>query len=137
MKSSQFTPVALTILVLTGAGCYGEPRPPVAKVVPKTIEKHGYAWNDEYHWLGERENPEVLQYLEAENRYTAAVMAHTETLRQRLFEEFKGRIQQTDMSVPYMRGGYLYYSRTEAGKDTRSSVARREQTPRRSRSCSM
>jgi oligopeptidase B len=117
MKSSPFTPVALTILVLTGAGCYGEPRPPVAKVVPKTIEKHGYAWNDEYHWLWERENPEVLRYLAAENRYTAAMMAHTETLQKMLFEEFKGRIQQTGMSVPYMRGGYLYYSRTEAGKE--------------------
>ena len=117
MKSSPFTPVALTILVLTGAGCYGEPRPPVAKVVPKTIEKHGYAWNDEYHWLWERENPEVLRYLAAENRYTAAMMAHTETLQKMLSEEFKGRIQQTGMSVPYMRGGYLYYSRTEAGKE--------------------
>lgn len=116
-RSLQLFLVGLTGLLLTGAACHREPAPSVAKVVPKTVEKHGHVWNDEYWWLGERQNSEVRQYLEAENRYTASMMAHTEKLQRRLFEEFKGRIKQTDMSVPYMSDGYIYYSRTEEGKE--------------------
>jgi len=92
-------------------------KPPVAKVVPKKLEAHGHVRVDNYYWLRERNNPEVLEYLEAENRYTDAMTAHTRALQERLFEEFRTRIKQTDMSVPYRRDGYYYYTRVEEGKE--------------------
>ena len=72
---------------------------------------------DNYYWLRNRENPEVIAYLKAENAYTDTMMNHTEDLQERLFEEIKGRIKQTDISVPYQRDGYFYYTRMEVGKD--------------------
>jgi oligopeptidase B len=93
------------------------PAPPAAKVVPKQLDTHGHVRTDNYYWLNDREDPEVIAYLEAENEYTAAMMAHTQELRGKLFEEIKGRIKQTDLSVPYRQGDYFYYSRTEDGKD--------------------
>ena len=72
---------------------------------------------DNYYWLKERENPEVIEYLKAENDYTKTVMAHTEGLEQALFEEIKGRVKQTDMSVPYRLDDYFYYTRYEDGKE--------------------
>ena len=109
----------VSALCLAGWGCQAEDKikPPVAKVVPKQLEKHGHIRTDNYYWLKERDNPEVLKYLQAENDYTNAVMAHTEGLETRLFNEFKTRIKQTDISVPYKKDGYFYYSRVEAGKD--------------------
>jgi oligopeptidase B len=94
-----------------------EPMPPTAKVVPHELELHGDVRVDEYYWLRERENPEVIAYLEAENEYTEAVMAGTKVLREKLFEEIKGRIKQTDLSVPFRLDDYYYYSRTEEGKE--------------------
>jgi len=91
--------------------------PPMATVAPERLEKHGDVRVDDYYWLRERENPEVIAYLEAENAYTEAVMAHTADLRQKLFEEIKGRIKQTDLSVPYKLDDYFYYSKTEEGKE--------------------
>ncbi len=91
--------------------------PPVAKVMPEKLEKHGHVRVDDYYWLNQRENPEVIAYLEAENAYTEAVMAHTKALQAQLFEEIKGRIKQTDLSVPYREGDYFYYSKTEEGKE--------------------
>lgn len=107
------------IALLFCAGCSREPaiEPPVAKVIPKTLEKFGHVRTDNYYWLRERENPEVRKYLNAENQYTAAVMARSASLQAKLFAEFKGRIKQTDISVPYRKDGYYYYSRMEAGKD--------------------
>jgi oligopeptidase B len=72
---------------------------------------------DNYFWLREREDPEVIAYLEAENAYTDTMTSHTTDLQERLFEEIKGRIKQTDMSVPYRRDDYFYYTRVEDGKD--------------------
>lgn len=92
-------------------------RPPVAKVVPAELEKHGHVRVDPYYWLRERENPEVLAYLRAENEYTEAVMAHTVGLQQQLFEEIRGRVKETDASAPVPHGGYFYYTRYEAGKE--------------------
>ena len=89
---------------------------PVAKIVPKKLKKHGQVRTDNYYWLNERENPEVIKYLEAENEYTEAVMAHTRDLQETLFKEIKGRIKQTDMSVPYKLEDYFYYTRFEEGK---------------------
>jgi oligopeptidase B len=94
-----------------------KPVPPVAKKIPKKFEKHGHFRVDNYYWLKERDNPEVLDYLKAENEYTDSVMAHTEGTQQTLFEEFKNRIKQTDMSVPYKQDDYYYYNREEEGKE--------------------
>jgi oligopeptidase B len=91
--------------------------PPVAMMVPKEMEIHGDVRVDNYYWLNQREDPEVIDYLESENEYTEAQMAHTSGLRSELFDEIKGRIKQTDLSVPVMDGSYYYYSRMEEGKD--------------------
>ena len=88
----------------------------MAKTVPRTTEIHGERLVDDYHWLREKENPDVRAYLEAENAYTDAVMKPTEGFQQALYAEMLGRIQETDENVPYRRGGFFYYSRTEQGK---------------------
>ncbi len=100
-----------------GAADLASIEPPVAKVEPTELEAHGHVRVDNYYWLNDRENPEVIAYLEAENGYTEAVMAHTDGLREELFAEIKGRIEQTDLSVPVFRQGYFYYTRMEEGKD--------------------
>ena len=89
--------------------------PPVARVVPRVETVHGERRVDDYFWLRDRSDPEVIAYLEAENRYTAASMRHTEALQERLYQEMRGRIKETDLSVPERIDDYLYYSRTEAG----------------------
>jgi oligopeptidase B len=90
--------------------------PPAAEVEPVKLEKHGDIRVDDYYWLNRRDDPAVIAYLEAENAYTEAVMAHTKDLQTALFEEIKGRIKQTDLSVPYREGDAYYYSRTEDGQ---------------------
>ncbi len=92
-------------------------KPPVAKIVPKELTAHGHTRIDNYYWLNQRENPEVLAYLEAENAYKDAVMAHTMDLQEKLFQEIVGRIKQTDMSVPYKDQGYYHYTRYEEGEE--------------------
>ena len=89
--------------------------PPVARAMPSTTAIHDEIRIDEYAWLRHRDDPAVLAYLEAENRHTEHVMRGTEPLQQRLYEEMRGRIRETDLSVPERRDGWLYYSRTEAG----------------------
>ena len=93
------------------------PAPPVAKTVPKKLEMHGHVRTDDYYWLNDRENPEVIAYLEAENVYTEAMTAHTAELQETLYREIRGRIKQTDESAPYKRDDYYYYSRTEDGRE--------------------
>ncbi len=92
-------------------------QPPVAKIVPKELKKHGHARVDNYYWLSERDNPDVIAYLEAENDYSEAVTAYTKDLEEALYEEIKGRIKQTDMSVPYKFDDYFYYTRYEEGQE--------------------
>ena len=92
-------------------------KPPVAAKKPKELTKHGDTRIDNYYWLRERENPEVIAYLEAENAYRESVMKPTEALQQKLFDEMVGRIKQDDSSVPYRDNGYYYYSRYEEGKE--------------------
>jgi len=89
--------------------------PPLARVVPRVETVHGERRVDDYFWLRDRSDPEVIGYLEAENSYTADVMRHTEALQERLYQEMRGRIKETDLSVPERIDEYLYYSRTEAG----------------------
>jgi oligopeptidase B len=91
-------------------------RPPVARKVPKVDVVHGDRRADDYFWMRDKANPEVAAYLEAENAYADAVMKPTEPLQEALYREMLGRIQETDLSVPHRDGGYLYYSRTEEGK---------------------
>ncbi|MCU0411610.1 MAG: oligopeptidase B, partial [Bacteroidetes bacterium] len=91
--------------------------PPVAKVLPVTLEKHGHVRTDNYFWLRERDNPDVLAYLNAENAYTDSMMHHTQDLQDELYDEIVGRIKQTDSSVPYKQDGFYYYTRYEEGKE--------------------
>ena len=90
---------------------------PVAAVRPHRFDEHGTVRIDPYYWLKERSNPEVISYLEAENAYTKAIMAHTEALQDRLYEEMKGRVLQNDQSVPFREGNYFYYTRLVEGKN--------------------
>ena len=92
-------------------------QPPVAKIIPKTLEKHGDKRIDNYYWLNERENPEVIDYLNKENEYYQKSTAHTKQLQDELFLEMKGRIKEDDSSVPYLYNGYYYITRFEKGKD--------------------
>ncbi|MCA1633419.1 MAG: S9 family peptidase [Acidobacteria bacterium] len=99
--------------------------PPAAKKAAKTTKIHGETLVDEYFWMREKTNPEVTSYLEAENAYTDASMKPTEALQSKLYQEMLGRIKQTDAQVPYRENGYLYYTRTEEGKQY-SIYARRK-----------
>jgi oligopeptidase B len=90
---------------------------PIAKIVPKTLEKHGDKRIDNYYWLNERENPEVIDYLNKENEYYQKSTAHTKPLQDDLFLEMKSRIKEDDSSVPYLYNGYYYITRYETGKD--------------------
>lgn len=110
------------LMALSIVSCNENPKtenmkPPVAKILPHELQIHGDRRIDHYYWLNQREDPEVIQYLEDENAYTKAMMAHTDSLQANLFREIVGRIKQTDMSVPYFENGYYYYSRYEEGKE--------------------
>ncbi len=93
------------------------PRPPQAPRRPKVLEKHGDRRVDPYYWMREKANPEVIAHLKAENAYTDAVMAPTETLREQLYREIVGRIQETDTSAPSFFKGFWNYTRTVEGLD--------------------
>ena len=95
------------------------PAPPVAKILPETFNENGTQRTDNYFWLKEKSNADVIAYLEAENAYCDTVMKSTETLQEQLFNEMKGRLKETDETVPQPDNGYEYYSRTEAGKQYR------------------
>ncbi|MEL6592700.1 MAG: S9 family peptidase, partial [Bacteroidota bacterium] len=90
---------------------------PVAKKISHQHQIHDHIRQDPYHWMRERENPEVIAYIEAENAYTKSVLKHTEDFQTDLFEEIKGRIKKEDQSVPYWWRGYYYYYRFETGKE--------------------
>lgn len=95
------------------------PVPPVAAQRPRVFSEHGNERTDEFYWLrdDDRAEPEVLAYLEAENAYLDASMAHTEGLRQAIYEELVGRIKADDSSVPYRSRGYWYARNYLAGKE--------------------
>ncbi|TCC47572.1 S9 family peptidase [Kribbella capetownensis] len=92
------------------------PKPPVAARKPVERSHHGDVFVDDYEWLRDKTDDEVLDYLRAENGYTEARTAHLESLREAIFKEISDRTLQTDLSVPARRGGYWYYSRTIEGK---------------------
>ena len=91
--------------------------PPIAKKIPHQIEKHGDVRIDNYFWMKDREHPEVIDYLNKENEYCDAKMAHTKQFQKDLFEEMKARIKEDDTSVPYKYNGYWYITKYEKGKD--------------------
>ncbi len=91
------------------------PEAPVAKKIPKELRIHDDLRIDNYYWLNDRENQEVIDYLSQENAYYEAVAAHTKKFQEDLFEEMKSRIKEDDESVPYMKNGYYYITRFETG----------------------
>ena len=90
--------------------------PPVAMTIPKVDTLHGETRIDNYFWLRERDNPAVIEYLKAENKYTETMMKHTEEFQKQLYKELLSRIKETDLSVPEKIDNYHYYTRTEKGK---------------------
>ncbi len=92
------------------------PQPPIAEKRPVETVLHGETRRDDYAWLRDRKDPRVIAHLEAENAYTEAMTAGLAGLRERLYGEILARIQQTDLSVPYRKGAWLYLVRTEEGR---------------------
>ena len=94
-----------------------EIKPPQAKIIPTKLEKFDDIRIDNYFWLNDRENPDVIDYLNKENEYYQAMTAHTNDFQKELFEEMKSRIKEDDQSVPYLYNGYYYITRFETGSD--------------------
>ncbi|HJQ54320.1 MAG TPA: S9 family peptidase, partial [Gemmatimonadaceae bacterium] len=115
--------LALSIVVSTANA--QDLRPPVATLHPKIDTLHGEVRTDNYFWLREKTNPDVIAYLNAENAYTDAKMRRTEALQKKLYDEMLSRIKETDVSVPYRENGYYYSTRTEKGKSYAIRVRRK------------
>lgn len=110
-------PFAAIIIFLAACTTKEKIMPPVAKKIAKELTTHGDTRIDNYYWMNDREDPEVIAHLEAENSYKDAAMKHTESLQKTLFDEIKSKIKQDDESVPYKDNGYFYYSREVAQKE--------------------
>ncbi|MCF6296839.1 MAG: S9 family peptidase [Flavobacteriaceae bacterium] len=89
---------------------------PIAQKIPKELKIHDDIRIDNYYWLNDKENPKVIDYLNAENEYYNTLTAHTKKFQEDLFEEMKSRIKEDDESVPYKKNGYFYSTRYETGK---------------------
>lgn len=121
-RTVTLTAVSVSLAAALTLACTKKPQPgalqpPHAEKIPTTLVTHGHTRVDNYYWLNKRDDPQVLTYLEAENRYLEAALAHTKKLQARLYKEIVRRIKQTDMSVPYLDNGYFYYTRFEQGKE--------------------
>ena len=116
MKLSRLLAISLSV-VLSAACVPSKPAAPVAEKKPHELEAHGDVRIDDYYWLRERDNPQVISYLDAENAYTDAMMAGTQALQEELFEELKNRIQPDESTVPALFHGYYYYKRYEEGQE--------------------
>lgn len=120
MKNLSFKTNALLVLIVAIiASCQQQNttmiKAPIAKKQPKIFEEHGNKRTDNYYWLNQREDKEVIDYLVAENNYTKEVLKETEKLQKKIYEEIVGRIKKDDESVPYDFKGYKYYTRFEKG----------------------
>ncbi|MFP4019146.1 MAG: S9 family peptidase [Bacteroidales bacterium] len=122
-KSKHLLTLLMMVFILSSA-CKKETRmkpvginPPDAEKKPKELTAHDDTLVDNYYWMNDRNNPEVIEYLKAENEYTDSALKPTEKLQEKLFEEMKGRIKEDDESVPYKKNGYYYYTRHEKGKE--------------------
>lgn len=117
---------ALSIVVAAVSGLSAQDvNPPTARIVAKVDTLHGDVRTDNYSWIRNKTDPQVIDYLNAENAYTAAKMKHTEALQQKLYDEMLGRVKETDASVPYRENGYLYWNATEKGKSYPTFMRRR------------
>jgi oligopeptidase B len=117
MKNYLFLLLLPLILVSCSTNKSENIMPPIADKVPKQLTKHGHIRVDNYYWMNERENPKVLDHLNAENAYTQKRLKHTKKLQQKLYDEMVGRIKQDENTVPYLLNGYYYYTRYEEGKE--------------------
>src|SRR5205807_5205418 len=90
--------------------------PPMAPRRPTVLRAHGDERLDDWYWLRERDDPDVIAYLQAENDFTTAAMADTAALQDELYAEIVARIQETDLSVPVRKGPWSYYARTVEGR---------------------
>ena len=115
MKYRLMTLVLTTTLL--GACADEKSAPPTVEKKPVNLEIHGDVRIDDYFWLNQREDPAVIEYLEAENAYTESVLTGTSGLQERLVEEMRSRIRQDDVSAPYRYGEYYYYYRLEEGQE--------------------
>ena len=114
-----FSFISITgLFLMTNHGATGQhtPDPPRAKKIPHRIETHGHVRIDEYYWLNDRENEDVISYLNRENDYAKSVMADSSELEKQLFDEMVGRIKQDDVSVPVEDRGYVYYRKFKTGE---------------------
>lgn len=109
--------VFFILLILNACKTEINMKAPLANKIPVELSKYDNTRIDNYYWLNERENPEVIKYLEEENAYFDKMMSGSKKLRESLFNEIIGRIKQSDMSVPYFRNAYYYYVRYEEGKE--------------------
>ena len=120
MKRINFFLAILIFSLGIHAQNMNDTKPPVAKKEPKVLKIHGYEITDNYFWLRDRndkKNPEVIKYLEDNNKYTEATMASTADLQKKLYDEMIGRLKQTDESLPTKIGEYWYYNKTQEGKN--------------------
>lgn len=120
MNAIKFSTLVTLILVITASCQQGNnnmTKPPIAKKQAKVFEEHGNKRIDNYYWLNDRENDEVIDHLNAENTYTKDVLKKTEKLQEKIFKEIVGRIKQTDESVPYEYKNHKYYTRFEEGQE--------------------
>jgi oligopeptidase B len=116
-KMNRVTLVGALVMAVSAAYSSQSLKPPVAKKVPKEIITHGDKRVDDYFWLREKTNSEVIAYLEAENAYTDQMMAKSKELQNTLYHEMLSHLKETDTTAPLQRGNYFYYSRTEEGKN--------------------
>jgi oligopeptidase B len=107
---------AVPTFILVLSTMFAEANPPLAPEIPHEITEAGHTRNDPFFWLREKTNPDVLKYLQAENRYADAALKRTQKLQATIYHEMRRRIKEDDTSVPQKIGDYYYYSRTETGK---------------------
>jgi oligopeptidase B len=119
MKFIRLSLSALVLLIFAATIMQAQetpPKPPIAKKIPKTTQIHGYTVVDDYFWLREKENPEVIEYLKAETSYAETMLQSTKGFQAALYKEMLARIKETDVDVPYKKGDYYYYTRTIKGQ---------------------
>lgn len=121
MIKNRFLGLITIALALLFSNCQNQKnqhmQAPIATKKPHAMTEFGNTRIDNYYWLNNRENPEVIAYLETENAYTKQQLKDTESLQEKIYNEIVGRMKQTDISVPYKRNGYYYYTRQEEGKE--------------------
>lgn len=116
----KLIPGLIMLVLVLGFSCKNENqkiKPPVAQIIKKELSSNGNTRIDNYYWLNERDNPKVIEYLNAENAYTDSILKLTEAFQDSLFNEITRRIKKDDSSVPYKLNGYYYYTRFESGME--------------------